>query len=360
MFAHREFNSPGYSSCMPHVSSPTHRARMVRPLIIGHRGASGYRPEHTAAAYRLAFAQGADAVEPDIVATRDGVLVVRHENEISGTTDVAERPEFAPRRTTKTIDGQRLTGWFTEDFTWAELQTLRSRERVPRMRPGNTRFDGIEPMLRLLDVLALIDEAERSGVGRVDAVIEVKHAQYFLEAGLDLGALLLGELAEAGWADRGERIVIESFELGVLDRLREAGAPGRFVFLTETAGAPADEVARFGAEATPWSWYRTDAGLDSLVGRVHGISVAKADLLELDSRGRATGPNDLVERAHARGLEVFTWTLRPENFYLNPAHQLRGGKPVHGDWRVEWRMIASSGVDGVFVDHPDLARELFG
>ncbi len=360
MFAHREFISQGYSSYMPHDSSLTQRARSGRPLIIGHRGASGYRPEHTASAYRLAFALGVDAVEPDIVATRDGVLVVRHENEISSTTDIAEHPEFSARRTTKTIDGQRLTGWFTEDFTWAELQTLRSRERVPRLRPENTHHDGTEPMLRLLDVLSLIDEAERAGGGRVDAVIEVKHAQYFLDAGFDLGALLLTALAEAGWADRGERIVIESFELGVLDRLREAGAPGRLVFLTETAGAPADDVARFGGDATPWSWYRTDAGLDSLVGRVHGVSVAKADLLEIDSRGRALGPNDLVQRAHARGLEVFTWTLRPENFYLNPAHQLRGGKPVHGDWRAEWRMIASSGVDGVFVDHPDLARGLFG
>lgn len=323
------------------------------PIVIGHRGAPGYRPEHSASSYRLACELGADAVEPDVVATRDGVLVVRHENEISGTTDVAERPEFADRRTTKTIDGARQTGWFTEDFTWAELATLRCRERLARIRHENRRFDGREPILRLRDVLAIVDE-QSSSLGRpLGAVIEVKHAHYYRGLGWDLGALLLAELAAAGWDGRRERLVIECFELGVLDRLREAGAPARLVFLAERFGAPADEPVG-GAPARNYAWYRGDAGLDLLAQRVHGISVAKGNLLRVNALGRAVGPTNLVRRAHERGLQVYTWTLRPENRYLNLRFQtsLRGAE--WGDWQGEFGMVLSSGVDGIFVDHPDL------
>ena len=296
-------------------------------------------------------------MEPDIVASRDGVLVVRHENEISGTTDVASRPEFAERRTTKTVDGVRLIGWFTEDFTWAELQTLRCRERLPRLRSENTRFDGIEPILRLSQVLELIDDEGRSRGTKVAAVVQIKHAHYFLGIGHDLDELLIAELEAAGWADREDQLIIESFELGVLDRLRAAGVKAQLVFLTESIGTPADEVA-LGTGARSWPWYRSDEGLDLLVGRVHGISVAKADLLAFDGRGRKTGATDLVQRAHERGLIVYTWTLRPENAYLNAAHTRAGGKGAAGDWRTEWAQVIATGVDGIFVDHPDLARGL--
>ena len=321
--------------------------------IIGHRGAPGYRPEHSASSYRLACELGADAVEPDIVATRDGVLVVRHENEISGTTDVADRPEFASRRTSKVVDGARLTGWFTEDFTWAELATLRCRERLPRVRPDNREYDDVEPMLRLSDVLAIIDE-ESARLGReIGVVVEIKHAQFFLDAGHDLAAMLLDELARAGWADRPERLVIESFELGVLERLRERSVRAELVFLAERFGAPADERASAGRPRS-YAWYRSDAGLDLLATRVDGISVAKGNLIRLNALGRAVGPTNLVQRAHARGLRVYTWTLRPENRYLSVRFQssVRGGE--WGDWQSEFALIVSSGVDGVFVDHPDL------
>ncbi|HXR44580.1 MAG TPA: glycerophosphodiester phosphodiesterase family protein, partial [Pseudolysinimonas sp.] len=143
--------------------------------VIGHRGASGYRPEHSRSAYELAIALGADAVEPDIVATRDGELVLRHENDISGTTDVARHPEFAARRTTKTVDGASITGWFTEDFTWDELSTLRVVERLPALRPHSASFDGLQPMLRLRDLLTILDDATRA----VDLVAEIKHPSYF-------------------------------------------------------------------------------------------------------------------------------------------------------------------------------------
>lgn len=331
----------------------SHRARTA-PLLIGHRGASGYRPEHTSAAYQLAFEQGVDAVEPDLVVSSDGVLVIRHENEISGTTDVADHPEFAARRTTKTVDGQTLTGWFTEDFTWAELSTLRCRERIPELRPENTRFNGEQPILRLCDLIALVDESSTMLGREIGLVIELKHVRFLEELGFDLVSLLLDELSRTGWDAKPERLTIECFELGALDRLRESGVPAQFIFLMEHDGAPADEVASVGKRATPYEWYRSDAGLDSLLGRVHGISIAKRDLLQVNTRGKAIGVKDIVARAHERGLLVFTWTMRPENRFLTPG--FRGSKRAAewGSWRDEWRLILSTGIDGVFLDHPDL------
>lgn len=187
-------------------------------LVIAHRGASGYRPEHSRSAYELAIELGADAIEPDLVPTKDGVLVLRHENEVSGTTDVADHPEFRHLRTTKTVDGQTLTGWFTEDFTWAELQTLRTRERLPVLRPGSAEHDGAQPILRLVDLLAILDAAPRP----VGLVAEVKHAAYFDRAGFPMAALVDAALSQAGWR-QDERLTVESFEKGVLRDLRERG-----------------------------------------------------------------------------------------------------------------------------------------
>ncbi|MEB4614250.1 glycerophosphodiester phosphodiesterase family protein [Leucobacter sp. M11] len=333
------------------------------PLIIGHRGAPGYRPEHTEASYRLAFELGADAVEPDIVATRDGVLVLRHENEISGTTDVAKRPEFAARKTTKTVDGVTLTGWFTEDFTWAELSTLRARERLAKHRPDSAGFDGRFGILRLTDLLAIIDE-ESARLGRdLSVVVEIKHADYFDTIGLPLDELLLRDLDRTGWLQRGDRLIVEAFELDVLDRLRASGLDAHLVFLVERTGAPADQVARHGAAATPFEAYLSDAGLDGLRGRVDGISVNKHALFALGKRGHAVGPSDLVTRAHARGLTVFTWTLRPENRFLNPRFQRSAiQKAAWGNWQSEFQLALATGIDGIFVDQPDLgvaARDRF-
>ncbi|QIM18178.1 glycerophosphodiester phosphodiesterase [Leucobacter coleopterorum] len=329
------------------------------PLVIGHRGASGYRPEHTASAYRLAFELGADAVEPDIVATSDGVLVVRHENEISTTTDVADRPEFAARRTTKTVDGVRLTGWFTEDFTWAELATLRCRERLPKIRPSNVAHDNTEPILRLRDVLAIVDERSVAQIRPLRVVVEIKHDHYFRQLGLDLVELLLAELQATGWADRPEQLIIEAFELGALSRLREAGVRARLVFLAERIGSPADEVAaheaNHGYKARSYAWFRSNEGLDLLATVVDGISVAKWNIIRLNALGRATGTSDLVQRAHDRGLLVYTWTLRPENRFLNLRFQTSVHGAEWGDWRGEFALVLASGVDGIFVDHPDIA-----
>lgn len=321
----------------------------ARPLVIAHRGASGYRPEHSRAAYELALDLGADAVEPDIVATRDGVLVLRHENEISGTTDVAAHPEFAGRRTTKVIDGQKLSGWFTEDFTWLELTTLRVRERLPKIR-GRV-FDGEQGILRLTDLIDLLDA--RGGVGMV---AEIKHASYFESIGLPLDELFAAELSAAGW-ERDPRLTVECFETGVLGKIRSRGVEARYVFLLESAGAPADQVARFGKRAKPFSDYLTDAGLAELAAGVDGISVDKRILLKTDAAGHVTGTTDLVARAHAAGLLVFCWTLRAENNFLAKNLRRAGGLGEYGDWMAEFQLIMRSGLDGVFADQPDLAIE---
>jgi glycerophosphoryl diester phosphodiesterase len=310
--------------------------------VIAHRGACGYRPEHTRAAYELAIRLGADAVEPDIVATRDGVLVVRHENEISGTTDVASHAEFADRRTTKTIDGTALTGWFTEDFTWHELSTLRARERLPKTRPDSAKYDGQEPILRLSDLVGILEAAGRP----ITMVAEIKHATYFDRIGLPLDELFAPEIAP--WATAGN-LIVESFEQTVLQKIQERDVLGRVVYLLDASGAPAD------SKSTPYADSLTDAGLARLAETVDGISVDKNLLLRADSHGAATGTTDLIDRAHDLGLETYTWTLRAENQYL--AKNFRRGlrQRDHGDWASEFRLIMQTGVDGVFADQPDLA-----
>ena len=322
-------------------------------MVIAHRGASGYRPEHTRAAYELALELGADAFEPDVVPTKDGVLVVRHENEISQTTDVAERREFRDRRTTKTVDGVELTGWFTEDFTWEELQTLRTVERLRGIRRGNRAYDGQFPILRLSEVLNILDEAEPKLARKLFAVIEIKHAIHFENLGFDVVGLLRRELEHAGWHDRKDRIIIECFELEILRKLRSAKLASKCVFLLEDRGAPADA----GSGETPakkFSWYLSRAGLRFLEGKVDGISIQKSVLLKPRCLLRAPGTS-IVDRAAKRGLEVYVWTLRPENVFLERRHRLRGRLSGWGRWQDEFARVMTSGVAGVFADQPDLA-----
>lgn len=318
-------------------------------MVIAHRGASGYRPEHSRLAYLLAIAQGADAVEPDLVPTRDGVLVIRHENEISGTTDVASHPEFADRRTTKTIEGQKLTGWFTEDFDWAELSTLRVRERLPKLRPANRDFEGDDGILRFADLLEILDAAPPvPDTGRrVGLVAELKHASYFEAIGLPLDGLFAAELERAGWNDDA-RLTVESFESTVLGQVRGRGIHARYVFLIEASGGPADYPERSYAD------YLTSPALTELAeSGLQGISVNK-QLLLADAAARGDEAS-LVERAHAAGLVVFVWTLRAENHFLE--RELRLHDSDFGRWQEEFALILGTGVDGVFADQPDLALE---
>ncbi|MCC2033927.1 glycerophosphodiester phosphodiesterase family protein [Microbacterium allomyrinae] len=329
------------------------------PLVIGHRGAPGYRPEHSRSSYDLAFEMGVDAVEPDVVVSRDGVLVVRHENEISGTTDVAERPEFAGRRTTKTIDGAELTGWFTEDFTWDELSTLRCRERLPKLRASSASFDDEQPVLRLRDVLDAVRNASLDQGREIGVVLEIKHVTYFASIGWDVAALVDAELREARWAAGELPLTIEAFESTVLYALQERGIPAAYIYLLEAAGRPFDLATAQGKAALTYRQTAHPAGLDALVGRVDGISVDKRMILAPDKLGRLTGPSPIIADAHARGLRVFTWTCRPENNFLIGQFRGRGGAAAFGDWEAEWAVIRDAGIDGVFVDHPDLGVAFF-
>ena len=329
------------------------------PLVIGHRGAPGYRPEHSRSSYALALAMGVDAVEPDVVVSRDGVLVVRHENEISGTTDVADHPEFADRRTTKTVDGAELSGWFTEDLTWDELSTLRCRERIPQLRPASATFDDEQPVLRLRDVLDMVREAALEYGREIGVVLEIKHATYFGAQGWDVAALVDAELREAGWAHGELPLTIESFESTVLFGVKERGIAAAYVYLLEAMGRPFDLLAAHGRAAPTYPETAAPAGLDALAGLVDGISVDKRMILAPDKLGRSAGPSSVVADAHERGLRVFTWTCRPENQFLIGQFRTRGGAAAFGHWEDEWALIRDTGLDGVFVDHPDLGVAFF-
>ncbi|MDJ0337688.1 glycerophosphodiester phosphodiesterase family protein [Cryobacterium sp. PH31-O1] len=349
----------------------------MHPIVIGHRGASGHRPEHTRSAFTLAFALGADAVEPDLVATRDGVLVIRHENEISSTTDVATRAEFAARRTEKHVDGRMVTGWFTEDFTWAELSTLRARERLPTLRQSNTTFDDQQPILRLRDLFDLVDAAAEHSDRALGIVAEIKHGHYFASLDLPLPELFAAEVSAAGW--NTDRLTVESFEPSVLAQVRAQGIRGKRIFLLEDQGHPADQLAEYGAGALSYADHLTADGLAALAaGRsgtrlaggsrssmgsstatgdigVDGISVPKSLILDADDAGDVIGASALVDHAHAAGLEIYCWTLRPENKFLAKTFRSGTRKADFGHWQSEFRLILDSGVDGVFADHPDLA-----
>ena len=310
-------------------------------LIIAHRGASAERPEHTAAAYSLAIAQEADFIEPDLVATKDGVLVARHENEISGATDVADHPEFAGRRATKTIDGQQVTGWFTEDFTLAELKRLRARERVPQARPGSARYDGRESIPTFQEV---IDIARREGVrrGRVVGLYpELKHPAYFRARGLALEPLLLDALRRNRLDRRDAPVFIQCFEVEPLKALRKQ-TKVRLVQLIAADAGPADRPGATPREMT------SPEGLAAIAKYADGVGVEKSLL--------ASGA--LVADAHKAGLVVHAWTFRPENAFLPPVHR-RGELPSqYGDLPTELRAVFAQGVDGVFTDIPAWAVAL--
>jgi glycerophosphoryl diester phosphodiesterase len=330
------------------------------PIVIAHRGASGHRPEHTLEAYRLAIEQGADFIEPDLVATRDGVLVARHENEISGTTDVADHPEFADRRTTRSIDGAEVTGWFTEDFTLAELKTLRARERLADLR--TTEYDGRFEIPTLEEILDLLTEAngrvrgERRPVGLYP---ETKHPSYFGGIGLPLEEPLVEALHRRGWRTADDPVFIQSFEVANLKKLRGMTRLP-LVQLVAPSGRPPD-LARAGDPRT-YAELVTPEGLAEIATYARGIGVHTSLVLPPDDRGELGAPTSLVSDAHRAGLVVHVWTLRAENAFLPPSLQ-RGDAPGRiGDMQREAVLFLEAGVDGFFTDHPDLgvaARDTF-
>jgi glycerophosphoryl diester phosphodiesterase len=328
-----------------------HGKHATLPIVIGHRGASGYRPEHTLASYQLAIEMGADFIEPDLVSTKDHVLVARHENNIKDTTDVADHPEFADREATKVIDGVSVSGWFTEDFTLAELKTLRAKERLPAVRPANTAFDGLYQVPTFQEV---IDLAKRRHVGIYP---ETKHPTYFRSIGLPLEGPLVRTLRANGYQGRNARVFIQSFEVGNLRRLnRMTDVP--LVQLIDATGKPYDFVVS--GDPRTYADLVTPAGLAEVATYADGVGVNKDLIVPRDAQNRLLSPTTLVRDAHRAGLLVHSWTFRRENTFL--PEDFRQGNPASpvylqapGDFPAELRLFYKLGLDGVFSDNPDVA-----
>lgn len=326
------------------------------PLVIAHRGASGYRPEHSEAAYRLAVRQGADYVEPDLCMTKDGVLVARHENEIGLTTDVAEHPEFASRRRTKTIDGLSFTGWFVEDFTLAELKTLYTRERRPDLRRESATYDHRERVLMLQEIIDITrDEAAKQG-RTVGFYIELKNPDYHRSIGLPMEQALVDILQRNGLNRKDAPVYIESFWPSALIALRKL-TPVRLTFLVNSE-APPESVMRANHIAR-WSDVYSPAGLAKIAAFADAVGPETQLVLPRDAQGRSLPATDFVANAHKAGLQVHLWAIPAENIDL-PLDYRRGDTKAPGYAAMQGnatglaRTLFAAGIDGAFTDNPDL------
>lgn len=324
------------------------------PLIIAHRGASGYVPEHTLGAYALAILQGADYIEPDLVMTRDGELVARHDNELGLTTDVSQHPEFADRQRTQMVDGVSLTGWFSEDFTLAELKTLRTIERIPDIRPGNARLDGSLEIPTLQEIIDLVKTMQLSERRRIGLYPETKHSTHFQKLGLAMEKPLVRILHRNGYAGRHAPVYIQSFEvenLKALSRLTQL----RLVQLFG-GGQPYDQQVR-GSDLT-YAQMATAEGLKAISRYAAGVGPEKSYVIPRDASGNLGQPTDFVPNAHAVGLKVHPYTFRAENAFL-PTNLRNGDSPAdRGDIEADIRAYLDAGIDGLFIDQPDIAVRL--
>ncbi|KGK57497.1 glycerophosphodiester phosphodiesterase [Xanthomonas cannabis pv. phaseoli] len=325
--------------------------------IFAHRGASALRPEHTLASYAKAIADGADFVEPDLVATKDGVLVARHENEIGGTTDVASHPEFAARKTRKTIDGQSMEGWFTEDFTLSELKTLRARERLPQLR--GTRWDGQFQIVTFDEIIDFV-AAESAATGRTIGLIpEIKHPSYFTALGLPMEDKVLATLQAHAYTQTAP-VIIQSFETHNLRYLRsKIGRTSNIGLLQLLGGAQMalPDAGKGDAPAT-YAQLMTPAGLKQVAGYADAIGPDIRAIIPLDAQQRLGTPTSLVHDAHAAGLQVQPYTFRPENYFLAANNRSSGAVTERNDAGAlaELKVYLDAGIDAFFADDPGLAR----
>ena len=320
--------------------------------VVSHRGASGYRPEHTLAAYETAITQCADFIEPDVVATKDGALVARHENEISGTTDVASRTEFAARKATKTIDGVPVTGWFTEDFTLAELKTLRAIERLPQVRPQNTAFNGLYQVPTLDEVIDLARHSVSCQGEPIGVYPETKHPSYFDSIGLSLEEPLVTQLAVNGLDRADAPVIVQSFEVANLEEL-DGLTEVALAQLINASGRPYDFTVA--GDARTYADLVTPVGLAEIAAYADGIGIEKSVAIPRKADGTLGAPTPVIDDAHQAGLDVHGWTFRRENAFL-PAEFRSSTDPAGiGDLAGEIRIFVAAGLDGLFSDNPDVA-----
>ncbi|MGO1166965.1 MAG: glycerophosphodiester phosphodiesterase [Janibacter sp.] len=327
---------------------------MIEPLVVGHRGASGYRPEHTLAAYDLAVGMGADYIEPDLVMTKDGVLVDRHEPEIGGTTDVAERPEFADRKTTKQLDGKAVTGWFVDDFTLAELKTLRAKERLPDLRQESSTYDGRFEVPTFEEVLEKREELSRRTGRTIGIIPEIKHSTYLHEEGFDPEAEVARLVKEHHLNHRKAPLWVQSFELTALKDLRtNHRLKARTTFLTSATGGPYD----LHEEGTTYAELTSRESMRELSRWIDGFGPAKDQVVARNADGTLGEPTSFVEDAHDAGLKVLPYTFRAENEFL-PTDYRNGSDPADFGRAIdEVQVFLGAGVDGVFCDQPDVCVE---
>jgi glycerophosphoryl diester phosphodiesterase len=337
------------------ASAKHDRSSKAEPLVIAHRGASGYRPEHTLAAYALGARMGADYIEPDLVSTKDGVLVARHENEIGGTTDVANHPEFMSRRTTKTIDGVMITGWFTEDFTLAELKTLKARERIPQTRQRNTLYNDRYTIPTLQQVIDLARRLSRELDRTIGIYPETKHPTYFRSIGLNLEDPLVRTLRRNDLDERRSKVFVQSFEVSNLQELDDRiDTP-----LVQLFGGPGARPWDFVENDDPRTYadMATPAGLRDIARYADGAGPEKGYIIPRDAAGNLTTPTSFVRDAHRADLLVHPYTFRNENQFLPLNFRVGTDPNAYGNAFGEYAAFYAAGVDGLFSDNADTAIE---
>jgi len=332
------------------------------PVVIAHRGASGYLPEHTLAAYSMAILQGADFIELDLVATRDGHLIARHDNVLNLTTDVAEHPEFQDRRSEKLVDGRTIDGWFSEDFTLEEIHRLRAIERIPDIRPANARFDGQFGIPTLEEAIEIVKSMQPTREQPIGLYIEIKHPEYFRSLGLEMETSLASTLRENGYSEANHDVLLQSFEIESLRRLR-ALTNLRLMQLLAGNGQPQDVVAAGGSKT--YAEMATAPGLQEIAGYADGVGPEKTRYLiprDDDNRLLINEASDFVKLAHAAGLFVHVYTFRAENEFLPEHYRRSTDRSEFGDIAEEISVFLDLGIDGFFTDQPGIgvaARERF-
>jgi glycerophosphoryl diester phosphodiesterase len=327
-----------------------------KPIIIAHRGASGYRPEHTIASYQIAIEMGTDFIEPDLVFTKDGHLICRHENNISDTTNVADKPEFATRKTTKIIDGETINGWFSEDFTLAEIKTLRCKERLPQLRPQNTKYDGKFEIPTFEEVLELRQKASQEMGREIGVYPETKHPSYFASQNLDFDLPLLSLLSKYEMNSKEAPVFIQSFETINLKRLAQK-TKVKLIQLMSVEGGPWDSQS--GVTKT-YQQMISSEGLKEIATYAYGIGPEKTMIIPRDKDNKSLPPTTLVSDCHNLGLKLHPWTFRAENYFL--ADEFRQGSSLspfylrhHGALEQEIKQFVAAGIDGLFCDFADIA-----